>query len=305
MPDEPRPAGPQVGPGPWTVHLTFDVLHKGSGTPVVIYRNPRVALRTPASLPQPFEPVAITRKRVPGPVLKTFPLRDILPASEIARLQFGVSVDGTPVGPNDFAATGPLKLELNVDHEGYLAELHTDVELGANRDAVIRVMLNARPDGPSRVAGQRVFVGDTASAGYKTFRAGIAEFVAMMPPNSHGEANPADTTRCRAVRQHLQQPRARRLRDQGEVPAHRRLLHEEHGRRRGARRARARLDGSLRLVAVPRRLPRHAARSLRREDGQPQDRGHDAGADRRAAGGRCRPHVQEAEGALRHAPCRR
>ncbi len=136
--------------------------------------------------------MAITRQRVPGPVLKTFPLRDILPANEIARLQFGVSVDGTPVGPNDFAATGPLKLELNVDHEDYLAELHTDVELGANRDAVIRVMLNARPDGPSRVGGQRVFMGDPTSAGYKTFRAGIAEFVAMMPPNSHGEANPAD-----------------------------------------------------------------------------------------------------------------
>ena len=191
-PGEARPTGPSVGPGPWTVHLTFDALHKGSGTPVVIYRNPRVALRTPATLPQPFEPVAITRQRVPGPVLKTFPLRDILPASEVARLQFGVSVDGTPVGPNDFAATGPLKLELNVEHDDYLAELHTDVELGANRDAVIRVMLNARPDGPSRVGGQRVFIGDTASAGYKTFRAGIAEFVAMMPPNSHGEANPAD-----------------------------------------------------------------------------------------------------------------
>ena len=191
-PDQPRPTGPQVGPGPWTVHLTFDVLHRGTGEPVVIYRNPRVALRTPATLPQPFEPVAITRQRVPGPVLKTFPLREILPASEIARLQFGVSVDGTPVGPNDFAATGPLKLELNVDHESYLAELHTDVELGADRDAVIRVMLNARPDGPARVGGQRVFIGDTASAGYKTFRAGIAEFVAMMPPNSHGEANPAD-----------------------------------------------------------------------------------------------------------------
>jgi hypothetical protein len=191
-PGEPRPTGPSVGPGPWTVHLTFDTLHKGAGQPVVIYRNPRVALRTPATLPQPFEPVAITRQRVPGPVLKTFPLRDILPPAEIARLQFGVSVDGTPVGPNDFAATGPIKLELNVDHESYLAELHTDVELGADRDAVIRVMLNAKPDGPSRVGGQRVFMGDPASAGYKTFRAGIAEFVAMMPPNSHGEANPAD-----------------------------------------------------------------------------------------------------------------
>ena len=101
-----------------------------------------------------------------------------------------MSVDGAG-RPERLRGAGPLKLELNVDHEGYLAELHTDVELGANRDAVIRVMLNARPDGPSRVGGQRVFIGDP-SAGYKTFRAGIAEFVALIPPNSHGEANPAD-----------------------------------------------------------------------------------------------------------------
>jgi mono/diheme cytochrome c family protein len=187
-----QPPQPQVGPGPWTVHLTFDALHKGAGQPVVIYRNPRVALRTPASLPDPFEPAAITRARVPGPVLKTFPLRELLPAAEVARLGFGVSVGGVAIGANDFAATGPLKIELNVDHEGYLAELHTDVELGADRDAVVRVMLANRPDGVARMAGQRVFMGDTASAGYKVFRTGIAEFVSLMPPNSHGEANPAD-----------------------------------------------------------------------------------------------------------------
>ena len=191
-PADPASRTPQVGAGPWTVHLTFDTLHKGAGEPVVIYRNPRVVLRTPASLPAPFEPVAITRARQPGPILKTLPLREILPAAEVARLQFGVSVDGTPVGPNDFAATGPLKLEINVDHEGHLVELHTDVELGKDRDAVIRVMLNNRPDGVARMNGQRVFIGDTASAGYKTFRAGIAEYVSLMPPNSHGEANPAD-----------------------------------------------------------------------------------------------------------------
>jgi mono/diheme cytochrome c family protein len=187
-----QPPGPQIGPGPWTVHLTLDPLHTGAGTPVVIWRNPRIVLRTPASLPGPFEPAAVTRLRVPGPILKTFPLRELLPAGEIARLRFGVSVDGTPVGPNDFAATEPLKIELNVNHEGYLAELHTDVELGADRDAVIRVMLNNRPDGVARMAGQRVFIGDTKSSGYKVFRAGLAEFVALMPPNSHGEPNPAD-----------------------------------------------------------------------------------------------------------------
>jgi mono/diheme cytochrome c family protein len=187
-----QPPAPAVGPGPWTVHLTFDVLNAGKRTPSVVWRNPRVVLRTPASLPAPFEPAAITRTRVPGPILKTFPLREILPASERDRLRFGVSVDGTRLGPNDFAATGPLQVEIAVDHEGYLAELHTDVELGADRDAVIRVMLSNRPDGVARMAGQRVFVGDTKSTGYRIFRAGIAEFVALLPPNSHGEANPAD-----------------------------------------------------------------------------------------------------------------
>jgi hypothetical protein len=190
MPNQPPTVS--IGPGPWPVHLTFDVLNKGKGTPVVVWRNPRVVLRTPASLPDPFEPAAITRKRVPGPILKTFRLREILPPSEIARLRFGVKADGTPVGPNDFAAAGALQLEINLDHEGYLAELHTEVELGGDRDAVIRVMVSNRPDGVARMAGQRVFLGDPKSAGYRKFRAGIAEFVALLPPNSHGEANPAD-----------------------------------------------------------------------------------------------------------------
>jgi len=187
-----QPPAVTLAAGPWPVHLTFDVLNQGKGTPVVIWRNPRVVLRTPASLPGPFEPIAITRARVPGPILKTFPLRERLPASEVARLRFGVSVDGTPVGPNDIAATEAIQFELNFDHEGYLAELHTDVELGAARDAVIRVMVSNRPDGVARMAGQRVFMGDTRSAGYRKFRAGVAEFVALLPPNSHGEANPAD-----------------------------------------------------------------------------------------------------------------
>jgi hypothetical protein len=54
------------------------------------------------------------------------------------------------------------------------------------------VMVSNRPDGVARMAGQRVFMGDPKSTGYRRFRAGIAEFVASMPPNSHGEANPAD-----------------------------------------------------------------------------------------------------------------
>ncbi len=72
------------------------------------------------------------------------------------------------------------------------AEFHVEAELGRDRNAVARVMIADRPDGPARLANQRVFIGDPSSAGYQTFRAGIAEYISLMPPNSHGEANPAD-----------------------------------------------------------------------------------------------------------------
>jgi mono/diheme cytochrome c family protein len=65
--------------------------------------------------------------------------------------------------------------------------------LGADRNAVVRLMISDRLEGAgARDAMQRVLMGDPASAGYKNFRAGVAEYVSLLPPNSHGEANPAD-----------------------------------------------------------------------------------------------------------------
>ena len=52
--------------------------------------------------------------------------------------------------------------------------------------------ISDRAEGSPRDAGQRVILGDPKSAGYETFRAHIAEYVSLLPPNSHGEANPAD-----------------------------------------------------------------------------------------------------------------
>ena len=75
---------------------------------------------------------------------------------------------------------------------GNVLEFQADAELGKDRNAVVRVMLSAQPDGTARDALQRVVMGDPQSAGYKTFRANIAEYVSLLPPNSHGEANPAD-----------------------------------------------------------------------------------------------------------------
>ena len=86
-----------------------------------------------------------------------------------------------------------------------------------------------------------------------------------------------------AIRQHLQQPRARRVRAEGEVPAQRPVLHREHGGRRRSRAAESGLERPLRIVAVPRRVSRHAGRSLRAEAEEPPDTGPGRRPDRGAA----------------------
>ena len=180
-------------PAPWTVHLSVDALHRGGAdAPVVIWRNPRVVLRVPPQPPAPDEPVAVTRARVPGPIVETRSLRSVLPADVVARLAFGTSPDGTPIGPDDFAVREGTSFAIDVPASEYVAELHVDAELGRDREAVVRVMVADTATGPARAPGQRVFLGDPASTGYRTFRAGIAEYLALMPPNSHGAANPAD-----------------------------------------------------------------------------------------------------------------
>ena len=57
---------------------------------------------------------------------------------------------------------------------------------------MVRVTISDRAEGSPRDAAQRVVFGDPHSVGYETFRKHIAEYVSLLPPNSHGEANPAD-----------------------------------------------------------------------------------------------------------------
>jgi hypothetical protein len=134
----------------------------------------------------------VTRRRVPGPIVSTQALRSVLQADAVARLAFGSSPDGTLIGPDDFATVQATSLVIDVPAAGHVAELHADVELGQDRQAVVRVMISQRSGGPALAAGDRVFLGDPKSAGYRSFRAGIAEYLTLFPPNSHGEPNPAD-----------------------------------------------------------------------------------------------------------------
>ncbi len=187
------PAPPTTGPVP--VHLTFDSLNPGPGiVPVAIWRNPRVVIRAaPAVTPGAPPAAGGGRGRgAAGPILSTRPLREVLGAEAAARLKFGVSPDGTRMAPEDFATTTAVAFTIDAPAAGTVAEFQADLELGADRNAVVRVMITDKAEGSSRDANQRVVLGDQASAGYKTFRAGMSEYVALLPPNSHGEANPAD-----------------------------------------------------------------------------------------------------------------
>ena len=183
--------GFKVVPGPWKVQLSVSALHASpGGTPAVLWRNPRIVIRKAAPLPEPDEPAAVTRRRQPGPILSTTALRSVLPADEVARLGFGTSPDGSAIGPDDFATTETTSFVVDVPVEAdQLAELHADAELGRDRQAVVRVLIADRSALASR---ERVFLGDPKSDGYRSFRAGIAEYLELMPPNSHGEPNPAD-----------------------------------------------------------------------------------------------------------------
>jgi hypothetical protein len=194
--------------GPTRIFISFTNVNPTPGVmPVVIWRDPRVVTRTLILRERDTNAVVTTARRrgPPGPLLASEPLRTVLPPEVAARLSFGKSPDGTPMGPNDFAITGPVAFELPPRWATNItAELEVDAELGADRNAVVRVTVRDHLEGtprppsregtntPSREVITRVLLGDPASTGYRAFRAGMTEYVRLLPPNSHGEANPAD-----------------------------------------------------------------------------------------------------------------
>ncbi len=189
--------------GPTKVYLTFANVNPTPGvTPVILWKNPRSVSRAavaPGGRGAPGAEATGAVAAVPamgrgavGPILSTRSLRSVLPADAAAMLKFGASPDGSTLGPDDFATTSTVSFTIDVPAGGNTIEFQAEAELGTDRNAVVRVMITDRPDESARDAVQRVIIGDPKSAGYETFRAGIAEYVALLPPNSHGEANPAD-----------------------------------------------------------------------------------------------------------------
>ncbi|MEY2879660.1 MAG: hypothetical protein RLZZ15_2040, partial [Verrucomicrobiota bacterium] len=196
--------GPAPTPGaPLKVFLTFTDVNPSPGAkPVVLWRNARIVTRgapvfgargaATANVGDVVGAGAGGRRFQPGPILSTQPLRTLLSADAIAALQFGKSADGTALGEDDLAATGTISFEIAAPAAGTSAELQVDAELGAERGAVVRLVIADRIDSPPARGQKPVLLGDPASAGYRNFRANLARYLALLPPNSHGEANPSD-----------------------------------------------------------------------------------------------------------------
>ncbi|MDX2042305.1 MAG: DUF1592 domain-containing protein [Acidobacteriota bacterium] len=191
--------------GPAKIYLNVANVNPAMGDkPVVIWKNltvgfrPVVQRQTVAAgesavvLAADAEAAANLRRGIvpPGERKK---LKDIVSAETAQRLNFGHSPDGKQIGADDFASEGSVMFEVPMpEGKPMLLNLQIDVELGNNRDQVVRLLISDRPDGATRGQPTRALIGDMSSAGYKAFRAGVEEYVSLLPPNSHGEPTPAD-----------------------------------------------------------------------------------------------------------------
>lgn len=193
-----------VQAGPAKIYFNVSTVNPAMGDkPVVIWRNLTVGFRpfvprgtvaageSAVVLAADVEAAANLRRGIvpPGP-RKT--LRELVGEETARRLNFGHSPDGTPLGPNDFASEGSVMFELPMPETPMLMNIQIDAELGRNREQVLRIVISDRADGGTRGQPTRVLLGDMQSRAFKDFKAGVLEYAALLPPNSHGEPTPAD-----------------------------------------------------------------------------------------------------------------
>jgi mono/diheme cytochrome c family protein len=217
--------GPAGGPTPpQKVYFLVEPVNPGApARPIINWRNATVAFRPAGAAPgRGRGPAAATaaaagtsaqtpvdtsatggvaaaagtggggRRGPEGPPLPRVPLRSVVKPELAARLSFGKSLDGKELGPDDFSTEGKVALEIPIPEGFTFADLRLEAELGGTADQVLRIIVSDREDGGGRGTPMRVLLADPQGAGYKAFRAGITELAALLPPNSHGEPNPAD-----------------------------------------------------------------------------------------------------------------
>lgn len=189
--------------GPAKIFLNVATVNpKATGKPVIVWRNASVAYRQggpgrgAATAAQPtgdlsdVDQAASAKNRVPAGPRQL--LHAVVSPETAEKLGFGKSLDGTPVGPDDFASEGSISFEVPVPKGMSGFALQLDATMGADRDQVFRIVITDREDGTSRGIPVRSLLGDPQSAGYRTFKAGVLEMVRFLPPNSHDEPTPAD-----------------------------------------------------------------------------------------------------------------
>jgi hypothetical protein len=214
--------------GPAKVFLNVAAVNPAAkGKPVVIWRNPTIGFRAggfgrgpqtgatgaggatqppttgatqpppPAVLPPQVQGagtgvVASGTPRRGLPPVPRKSLREVVSPETAEKLAFGKSIDGAQMGPDDFAAEGPVSFEVIMPQGITIFDLQVDAEVGADRDQVFRITVTDREDGGARGIPTRALVGDPKSPGYQTFKAGVMQWAGLMPPNSHNEPTPAD-----------------------------------------------------------------------------------------------------------------
>ena len=128
-----------------------------------------------------------------GPAPPRVALRTVVTDGSAQRLNFGVSPDGAPIGPDDFASDlASTMIEVKLPQGMTSFDFQADAGVGADRDQVFRVIITNREDGGSRGIPVRAILGNPDSAGYRTFRAGVLQLADILPPNSNSEPSPAD-----------------------------------------------------------------------------------------------------------------
>ncbi len=183
-------------PGPTKLYLNVATVNPGpNAKPLIIWRNATISIRPAAAPRKATDTTAVVQPNA----LRNFPpagpkqsLRASVSEETAKRLNFGISPDGTPIGPDDFASTSSVWFEVIVPEGSFGVEFQVDAQVGPDRDPIYRVTFSDREDGGARGIPTRALLGDPQSDGYKKFKAGVLEMASILPPNTHGEPTPAD-----------------------------------------------------------------------------------------------------------------
>ena len=164
------------------------------------------------------------------------PLRTVVSEETARKLGFGKSPDGTEIGPDDFASDSSVSFEVPLPQG--VTELRFPGgrrKSASDRDQVFRITITDREDGGARGIPTRAFwaIPKAPAIEVQSGRAGIggAPAAQFAQRADAGRQGPDPAT----VRQHLQRPRARRIRQRVKYIRGRSVRLREHARRRHAR----------------------------------------------------------------------